>query len=235
MKRGQAAAWEDQLNALDSSGVRTSFVSTVCAHLTTSDSELRDFLSACQWAVERNQPLTELCTALNSLQVIKDLVLPRQLAKAETETVKRVVTVLMEVVGRERSEAVLRTLGSVVFWPQIHLIGVDEEVVAVCRDFLVPLDSPKLGQLALECVGNMLRRSNTALNCAKVTIYPFFQSLTDFQSTEKHIKVRIHSDLHSRNSRFTLYPASRPAFRLPGQRSLLFPAASALPRHSLCP
>jgi len=207
-------AWEDQLNSLDLSVIRTSFVSTVCAHLTTSDIELQldDFLCSCQFAADRALPLTELCTAVNSLQVTKDMVAPRQLSKAGADTVRRLVTVLMQAAGRERSEAVLRMLGSVMFWPQAHLIGLDEELLTVCKHFLVPTESLKLCQLALECIGNMLRRSNTALISAKDTIYPFFQSLTDFQSTDKQLKVGISADLRSRNSSAALHSPSRPAF-----------------------
>lgn len=228
----QGSALEEQLNSLDSSVLRVSFVAIVCGRLTHPDSglHLEDFLSACLFATERDLPLTELCTSINALQIIKDMVIPIQLSKACADTVRRLVAVLMQAVSRERTESVLRMLGSVMFWPQAHLVGLDEELVAVCREYIGNMESLKMCQLALECIGNMLRRSNTALNSAKDIIYPFFQSLTDSKSTEKHIKVRISLDLCSRNSGFTLYSPSRPPFRLPSQCFILLSPHTSLPR-----
>ena len=70
------AVWKEQLNSMDPSMLRTSFVGTVSSRLTSADSSLDDFLFACQLATQRDYPFSELCSAINALQITKDLVPP---------------------------------------------------------------------------------------------------------------------------------------------------------------
>lgn len=182
---------EEQLTAMDANTLKASFTSMICARLTNAETgpDLADFLTACIYASDHDLGLTDLCTAVNALQVIKDMVLSTQLTHASPDTVRHLVQVLIHSVQMEKTEAILRMLGSVMFWPQAHVIGLDEELVTVCKEFMETASSYKMCQLALECMGNMLRRSNTALNSAKEVIYPFVQKYTETQTLEQHLKV----------------------------------------------
>ena len=174
-------------------GGRTAFVGIVCTALTNPDisapTRMADLLSSCQYAFDRDIPLSDLCASVTAQQILRELVPSTQLLEGDFPTVKSLVDILLKALAKEQSEAILRMLGSLMFWAQIPKLGMDEEVISACNAFIDVNESPKKCRLAVECVANLLMRSNAALNSAKDILYRFFQAYLELNPSDHHLKV----------------------------------------------